>query len=452
MQPPRPARSRASAGRRASRCDSPSAPGCRRARRRPAPHATSSATATPRRNPGRRASRRSIASRPTSPIAAAPQHDRLVDAGHQPNSGAIAAPRRHRDRRAGRRAAHVGDRRQRHDGVAQPVGREDDQTIHRMLRSEGSPLRSVPRMKIALLQVNPTVGDLAGNARLILDALASRRPRAAPISPRRRSSRSSAICRAICCSVPASCGGAGTVLDELARDAAGLPPVLVGLPEPNPSDEGRPLFNTRGAAARRPRRQALSQGAAAHLRRLRRGPLLRAVSRRAGARHRRHAPRHQHLRGHLERSRLLEAAPLPPRSDRRAGPRRRRRRSSTCRRRRSPPASTGGAKRCWAAWRASTASRSPTSTSSAATTTSCSTAAAACSTPTARVDRARPRVRGRRRRLRHRRGRGAHRAGRRIWASSRKSGARWCSARATTPASAASPRRCSGFPAASTRR
>ena len=26
-------------------------------------------------------------------------------------------------------------------------------------------------MKIALLQVNPTVGDLAGNARLILDAL-----------------------------------------------------------------------------------------------------------------------------------------------------------------------------------------------------------------------------------------------------------------------------------------
>ena len=33
-------------------------------------------------------------------------------------------------------------------------------------------------------------------------------------------------------------------------------------------------------------------------------------------------------------------------------------RSSTCRRRRSPPASTRGAKRCWAAWRASTACRS----------------------------------------------------------------------------------------------
>jgi len=33
-------------------------------------------------------------------------------------------------------------------------------------------------------------------------------------------------------------------LDSLARDAADLPPVLVGLPEPNPSDTGRPLFNS----------------------------------------------------------------------------------------------------------------------------------------------------------------------------------------------------------------
>ena len=64
----------------------------------------------------------------------------------------------------------------------------------------------------------------------------------------------------------------------------GLPPTLVGLPEPNPSDEGRPLFNTAALARRRPRRPALSQGAAADLRRLRRGPLLRAVPRRADPR------------------------------------------------------------------------------------------------------------------------------------------------------------------------
>src|SRR5262249_992237 len=33
-------------------------------------------------------------------------------------------------------------------------------------------------------------------------------------------------------------------LGALARDAATLPPVLVGVPEPNPADEGRPLFNS----------------------------------------------------------------------------------------------------------------------------------------------------------------------------------------------------------------
>jgi NAD+ synthase/NAD+ synthase (glutamine-hydrolysing) len=33
-------------------------------------------------------------------------------------------------------------------------------------------------------------------------------------------------------------------LEALARDAAALPPVLVGVPEPNHSDEGRPLFNS----------------------------------------------------------------------------------------------------------------------------------------------------------------------------------------------------------------
>src|SRR4051812_39651654 len=33
-------------------------------------------------------------------------------------------------------------------------------------------------------------------------------------------------------------------LDQLARELAGGPPTLVGLPEVNPSDEGRPLFNS----------------------------------------------------------------------------------------------------------------------------------------------------------------------------------------------------------------
>ena len=182
------------------------------------------------------------------------QHDDVVHPGDELKQRRDGGPRRHGDRRAGRLTPHVGDRRQRHDGVAKPVGREDDQTVHvcygrraRLSRGldsvTGDTSDERTTMKIALLQVNPTVGDLAGNARLI-PTRSVRRPRAAPISPPRRSSRSSAIFRAICCSVPASSGGAGTPLETLARDAADLPPVLVGLPEPNPSDEGRPLFNS----------------------------------------------------------------------------------------------------------------------------------------------------------------------------------------------------------------
>ncbi len=37
---------------------------------------------------------------------------------------------------------------------------------------------------------------------------------------------------------------AWTQLDALARELTDGPPTLVGLPEPNPSDEGRPLFNS----------------------------------------------------------------------------------------------------------------------------------------------------------------------------------------------------------------
>ena len=182
---------------------------------------------------------------------------------------------------------------------------------------------------------------------------------AAPISPSRRSSRSSATCRAICCSAT------DFVATELGRGStssrascSGLPPMLVGLPEPNPVRRGTAALQHGGAPARRPRRAALSQGAAADLRRLRRRPLLRAVPRRADPRARRPTARHQHLRGRLERSRLLEAPPLPPRSGRRAGPRRRdshRQPVGVAVRGRQARA---GAKRCSAAWRASTACRS----------------------------------------------------------------------------------------------
>jgi NAD+ synthase (glutamine-hydrolysing) len=113
-------------------------------------------------------------------------------------------------------------------------------------------------MKIALLQINPTVGDLAGNARLILDALGAARGADLAVTPE----------LALVGYLPRDLLlGAGFVarswdtLADLARDAAALPPVLVGLPEPNTSDQGRPLFNTaaflRGGAIEHRFRKAL---------------------------------------------------------------------------------------------------------------------------------------------------------------------------------------------------
>ena len=45
-------------------------------------------------------------------------------------SGAIAGRAAIDERRIGHGPAHVGDRGQRHDGVAEPVGSEDDETGH----------------------------------------------------------------------------------------------------------------------------------------------------------------------------------------------------------------------------------------------------------------------------------------------------------------------------------
>ena len=98
-------------------------------------------------------------------------------------------------------------------------------------------------MKIALLQVNPTVGDLAGNARLILDALRAASAAGADLAATPELALVGYLPRDLLLS-PGFVRRSWDTLDSLARDAAGLAPVLVGLPEPNPSDEGRPLFNS----------------------------------------------------------------------------------------------------------------------------------------------------------------------------------------------------------------
>src|SRR5436190_21521140 len=98
-------------------------------------------------------------------------------------------------------------------------------------------------VKIGLLQINPTVGDLAGNARLIAEAARQAAARGAQLIVAPELSLVGYLPRDLLLS-PAFVARSWDVVAELARDLATLPPLLVGLPEPNPSDEGRPLFNT----------------------------------------------------------------------------------------------------------------------------------------------------------------------------------------------------------------
>src|SRR5262245_54398351 len=98
-------------------------------------------------------------------------------------------------------------------------------------------------MKIALLQINPTVGDLAGNARLILDALEKARAGGADLAVTPELALVGYLPRDLLLSgdfVERSWERLG----DLAERAARLPPVLVGLPEPNDAPVGRPLFNS----------------------------------------------------------------------------------------------------------------------------------------------------------------------------------------------------------------
>jgi NAD+ synthase/NAD+ synthase (glutamine-hydrolysing) len=98
-------------------------------------------------------------------------------------------------------------------------------------------------MKIALLQIDPIVGDLPGNSQLILDALVEAQRLGADLAV----SPELALVGYLPRDLLLDAGFVETswrMLGDLAARAAALPAVLVGLPEPNPSDEGRPLYNS----------------------------------------------------------------------------------------------------------------------------------------------------------------------------------------------------------------
>jgi len=116
-------------------------------------------------------------------------------------------------------------------------------------------------MKIALLQINPTVGDVTGNAQLIADAAISAGRAGADLAITPELALAGYLPRDLLLN-------AGFVhrcwdaVASLAQTLSNGPAVLVGVPEPNTSSEGRPLFNAavllkNGAPAERFRKSLL---------------------------------------------------------------------------------------------------------------------------------------------------------------------------------------------------
>src|SRR5262252_4212715 len=162
------------------------------------------------------------------------QHDDFVDLRHQREQRRHRRARRHDERRVGPSVAHVGNRRLRHHGIAQPVRCDHYKTFHGGL---------IVSMKIGLLQINPTVGDLTGNAWSIAGAALEAQQQGADLAVTPELALAGYLPRDLLLSegFVSRCWDA---LAKLAQTLAGGPPVIVGLPEPNPSEEGRPLFNT----------------------------------------------------------------------------------------------------------------------------------------------------------------------------------------------------------------
>jgi NAD+ synthase (glutamine-hydrolysing) len=98
-------------------------------------------------------------------------------------------------------------------------------------------------MKIALLQIDPTVGDLAGNARLIADAAREAALRGAELAVTPELALVGYLPRDLLLNAD-FVARSWAQLDRLATELAGTIPLLVGLPEPNDADVGRPLFNS----------------------------------------------------------------------------------------------------------------------------------------------------------------------------------------------------------------
>jgi NAD+ synthase (glutamine-hydrolysing) len=98
-------------------------------------------------------------------------------------------------------------------------------------------------LRVALLQINPTAGDIAGNAALIMQGARKVQDQSPDLIVTPELALMGYLPRDLLMNqgfVRRSC----QALHEIATELKSAPPILVGVATPNPSEMGRPLFNS----------------------------------------------------------------------------------------------------------------------------------------------------------------------------------------------------------------
>jgi NAD+ synthase/NAD+ synthase (glutamine-hydrolysing) len=98
-------------------------------------------------------------------------------------------------------------------------------------------------LRIALLQINPTAGDLSGNSSLIVRGVRAAASQGADLVVTPELALMGYLPRDLLMN-RGFVRRAGATLDAMAAELKGAPPALIGVATPNPGDMGRPLFNT----------------------------------------------------------------------------------------------------------------------------------------------------------------------------------------------------------------
>ena len=98
-------------------------------------------------------------------------------------------------------------------------------------------------MRLALLQINPTAGDLEGNSTLIGRAARLAQAQGADLMVTPELALMGYLPRDLLMN-RGFIQRAGEKLSHIAGELKDAPPLLVGVATPNPSDVGRPLYNS----------------------------------------------------------------------------------------------------------------------------------------------------------------------------------------------------------------